>query len=396
MTANLPATVKTASRLLRAKHDDISTALGHDAGRFVQASIAAIVGDSSLAECTPESIVRAVQACADMGAVPSTRATPQTERRIALIARAKRGKVGGQWVTIATELTVQPEFRFYQEVFGALVGPSGSARAALVLEGDSFEFDELEQEVLRHVRDPFRSVTHETRKQLLGGYLALHMSNGRRRDFLVPREAFDRAMGASESYKAATDENKRSSSSPWISDYNAMCLKTVWLYVARREGAALFAHMRSEGARLAHGVRQHDVSDGAIDVEISEVAMPSSSDLARRARELEQRALRAGFPPERIADAVRTASTSGRDRAGQLDKPEEVAAFEEALAAVEEEPQHAGPPEGHVLHGIGADWLAHEEAARTRPWTDWTEDETHVVLEEWKDACRADAERGAA
>ena len=120
------------------------------------------------------------------------------------------------------------------------------------------------------------------------------------------------------------------------------------------------------------------------------------ADIARRARELEQRALRAGFPPERIADAVRTASTSGRDRAGQLDKPEEVAAFEEALAAVEEEPQHAGPPEGHVLHGIGADWLAHEEAARTRPWTDWTEDETHVVLEEWKDACRADAERGAA
>jgi recombinational DNA repair protein RecT len=383
--------------MLRAKHADISTALGHDAGRFVQASIAAIVGDPSLAECTPESIVRAVQACADMGAVPSTRATPQTERRIALIARQKRGKVGGQWVTLATELTVQPEFRFYQEVFGALVGPAGSARAALVLTGDAFEFDELEQEVVRHQRDPFRSVTYETRDQLLGGYLALHMSDGRRRVFLVPREAFDRAMGASESYKAAVDESKRSSSSPWISDYNAMCLKTVWLYVARREGAALFAHMRSEGARLGAAVRENDISEGVVTVEVEELRLPSASDVARKARDLEQRALRSGMTPAQVSRAAQTASAGRHDRAAKLSEPEHVDAFEDELARTVEEavPEPAtGPPEGHLLHGVGSDWLADEEERRSRPWSEWTEDETCVVCEEWAEACAADAAMG--
>jgi hypothetical protein len=128
---------------------------------------------------------------------------------------------------------------------------------------------------------------------------------------------------------------------------------------------------------------------------------PQPADVARRARDTEQQALRAGFAPGKIAEAVRSATGGERDRAAQIRSAEEAAAFDDALnAAAESEEREAEtglePPKGHPLHGVGADWLAHEEAVRNRAWSEWTEAETRVVCEEWADACAADAAIGGA
>ena len=306
-------TTRRVSDWLRAKRADIQEALGDtaDAGQFIQRAISVIVGDDALSKCDPASIVQAVQMCAAMGAAPSTKNTPQITRRVALIPREVRRQVSGKWVTVRTDCAVQPEARWYQEMFGQHPDIQ-SATARLVLVGDVFGYDDLAEVVVEHVRpDPFASAIPET---LAGGYLHVVMDDGAVRDLLTPRERFDRARDGSESWKAHVKDPSKSS--PWRTDYHQMALKTVWNDAARRHGASLFAGLSSSlGRRLAAGVAAEDRAAGFVEgaservsyAQLPEAAAATLDSGRRRAAVAKAQANMRADPPVEPPDPAETA-----------------------------------------------------------------------------------------
>lgn len=302
------AIARRMSADLRGKRGDIAAALAGaaDPDQFVQQAIAVVVGDDSLRECTRESVLLAILQCAAMGAAPSTRQTPQIQRRVALIARRdrKRGVV---------ECVAQPEARWYQELFGQRADIR-HAQAYLVLTGDQISYDPEEERAYHIPADIFAAATQET---LRGGFVRLRYIDGHVRDLLVPRERFDRAMHASEAHRAGK-------SGPWATDYHQMALKTCWANVGRRHGATLFPALSSSGSRLAAAVQAQNYAEGAL-VE-RRPAQISAGEGRRRlaAEDAEQRQTRAD---QRAAAVERVRQEMAPEAAPEPDAPQDPPAW---------------------------------------------------------------------
>lgn len=115
---------------------------GHPLGveEFVARCVIALDGDFALAKCEAASVVKALLACAAMGVVPATRATPQTRREVSLVPRAVTlaKDENGRATAYRMVCDITPEWRWFKRQF-ELHPDVLRAESAVVMEGDRLE-----------------------------------------------------------------------------------------------------------------------------------------------------------------------------------------------------------------------------------------------------------------
>ena len=185
--------------------------------RLVRIALTCIRLNPQLAECTPTSFLGALFTAAQLGIEP-------VGGRAYLLPFNNSRKIAGQWKTVK-EVQFVMGYKGVIELFYRHE-KSVMLRWSAVKENDLFEYQYGTTEYLNHV--PAKSNRGKT-----VGYWALAELTGGGKPFLFMSidECMDHARKHSKSYDKKEDQF--SANSPWTTEADAMCLKTVFAQLAK-------------------------------------------------------------------------------------------------------------------------------------------------------------------
>lgn len=198
--------------------------LGVTADRFVQMAMMAMDRQPKLYDCTGESLVRCLMLSAQTGLMPTGR--------------------GGMWlVPFGREATPIIDYRGLLNI-ARRSGQVTRTKAAVVREGDVFEWEEGTEPFLRHraLSDVDQKVTHV--------YAIAHMKDGPPVFVVLTRVQVERFRSRA----------KASRSGPWQTDWDAMAMKTA----ARR--LCEWLPMQDEDQRIVEIASRTERGEGVQDM----------------------------------------------------------------------------------------------------------------------------------
>lgn len=163
-----------------------------------------------LMSCEPMSFLGAVIQCAQLGLEPGN-----ALGHAYILPYDKRAKVGGQWQTVATEAQLIIGYRGMIDL-ARRSGQILSLSAQPVYRGDEFEVAFGLDPTLRHVPD-FDNADRAQPDLLQFVYAVAKLKDGGTQFQVMSRAEIEAVRGRS----------KAASSGPWVTDYEAMALKTV-------------------------------------------------------------------------------------------------------------------------------------------------------------------------
>ncbi|WP_423197890.1 Recombinase RecT [Cupriavidus sp. H19C3] len=163
-----------------------------------------------LAECTPVSFFGAVIQCAQLGLEPGN-----ALGHAYILPYEKRGKVDGQWKTIATEAQLIIGYRGMIDL-ARRSGQIVSIDARAVYEGDKFECTLGLESHIEHVPD-WNNANRSNPDKLMFVYSVAKLKDGGVQFDVMSRAEVD----------AIRARSKAADKGPWQTDYTAMALKTV-------------------------------------------------------------------------------------------------------------------------------------------------------------------------
>lgn len=163
-----------------------------------------------LMKCEPMSFLGAVIQCAQLGLEPGN-----ALGHAYILPYEKRQKVGGQWQTVATEAQLIIGYRGMIDL-ARRSGQILSLSATAVYQGDEFECVMGLDPTLRHVPD-FNNPDREMADRLTFVYAVAKLKDGGTQFAVMSRSQID----------AIRARSKAAESGPWVTDYEAMALKTV-------------------------------------------------------------------------------------------------------------------------------------------------------------------------
>ena len=165
----------------------------------------------------PAQHLRALTTCAQLGAMPATKGTPQPLREVALIPRGSEIGVMPEWRYFARRLKGHPDV--------------ADARAEIVFVGDTVELGgDFDDVVVSHRKaDPFNRDVAKDLANIQGGYVQITMRDGRARTVFCSVEHIRKARDAAKTKNV------------WGTWTAQMVEKTLWRHAASRDVVSMGA-----------------------------------------------------------------------------------------------------------------------------------------------------------
>lgn len=163
-----------------------------------------------LEQCTPMSFLGAVIQCAQLGLEPGN-----ALGHAYILPYDKRKKIGGEWKTVSTEAQLIIGYRGMIDL-ARRSGQIMSLSAQAVYKGDQFECSFGLDPTLKHIPD-FENPTRTQPGLLTFVYSVAKLKDGGTQFAVMSRAEIE----------AIRDRSKAANDGPWVSDYEAMALKTV-------------------------------------------------------------------------------------------------------------------------------------------------------------------------
>lgn len=163
-----------------------------------------------LAQCEPMSFLGAVIQCAQIGLEPGN-----ALGHAYILPYEVRQKQGNQWVTVRTDAQLIIGYRGMIDL-ARRSGQIQSLNATAVYQGDEFECVMGLEPSLRHVPD-FDNPDREQAERLSFVYAVAKLKDGGTQFAVMSRAQID----------AIRARSKAAGNGPWVTDYEAMALKTV-------------------------------------------------------------------------------------------------------------------------------------------------------------------------
>lgn len=174
-----------------------------------------------LAECTPVSFFGAVIQCAQLGLEPGN-----ALGHAYILPYDRNMKKGNEWVKVA-EAQLIIGYRGMIDL-ARRSGQIQSLSATAVYKGDSFECEMGLEPTLRHVPD-FDNPERENPEHLTFVYAVAKLKDGGTQFAVMSRSQINAIRARSQGYTTAVKKvaEGKKGDNPWITDYEAMALKTV-------------------------------------------------------------------------------------------------------------------------------------------------------------------------
>lgn len=163
-----------------------------------------------LEQCTPMSFLGAVIQCAQLGLEPGN-----ALGHAYILPYDKRKKISGEWRTIATEAQLIIGYRGMIDL-ARRSGQILSLSAQAVYKGDEFECSFGLDPTLKHVPD-FENPSRAQPGMLTFVYSVAKLKDGGTQFAVMSRAEIE----------AIRDRSQAAQNGPWVTDYEAMALKTV-------------------------------------------------------------------------------------------------------------------------------------------------------------------------
>lgn len=165
----------------------------------------------------PAQHLRALTTCAQLGAMPATKGTPQPMREVALIPRGSEIGVMPEWRYFARRIKAHPEV--------------ADARAEIVFAGDTVELGgDFDDVVVSHRKaDPFSRDVAKGLENIQGGYVQITLRDGRTRTVFCSVEHIRKARDAAKTKNV------------WGNWTAQMVEKTLWRHAASRDVVSMGA-----------------------------------------------------------------------------------------------------------------------------------------------------------